>query len=136
MTASSLTGCTSHSDPPISGPQTTTIDVSYDDLLNQPHITRDLTLKVGDALQVSLGSNPSTGFAWTPQMQITNPAVLVQSGHELLAPAPSRPGAPAREVWVLQAMATGPTAVSTTYGRPWPGGEKDAWSFVAQVTVT
>lgn len=136
MTASSLTGCTGQSDPPISGPQTTTIEVSYDDLLNQNHVTRDLTLKVGDTLQVSLGSSPSTGFGWTPQMQITNPAVLAQTGHEVLAPASGRPGASAREVWVMQALATGATAVSASYGRPWPGGEKDAWTFVAHVTVT
>jgi hypothetical protein len=136
MTAASLTGCTDHSDPPVAGPQTTTIEVSCDDLRNQNHITRDLTLKVGDALQVSLGTNPSTGFGWTPQMQITNSAVLAQTGHEVLAPSTGRPGAPTREVWVMQAMAPGQTAVSTTYGRPWPGGEKDTWTFSAQVTVT
>jgi inhibitor of cysteine peptidase len=136
MTATSLTGCTGNSDPPQSGPQTITIEVSYDDFLNQNHITRDLTLKVGDALQVSLGANPSTGFGWTPEMQITNPAVLAQTGHEELAPSTGRPGASAREVWVMQTMATGATSVSTAYGRPWPGGEKDAWTFSAQVTVT
>ena len=135
MTASSLTGCMGNSDPPISGPQTTTIEVSYDDLLNQKHITRKLTLNIGDTLQVSLGSNPSTGFGWAPDMRITNPAVLVQTGHEVLAPAADRPGAPAREVWALQAMAPGSTTLSTNYGRPWPGGEKDAWTFAADVTV-
>jgi inhibitor of cysteine peptidase len=135
MTASSLTGCTGHSDPPKSGPQTTTIEVSYDDLLNQKRITRKLTLNVGDTLQVSLGSNPSTGFGWAPDMQITNPAVLAQTGHEVLALSADRPGAPTREVWALQAMAPGNTMLSTSYGRPWPGGEKDAWSFAADVTV-
>jgi inhibitor of cysteine peptidase len=136
IAASSLTGCTGHTDPPTSGPQTTTIEVSYDDLLNQKHITRDLTLKVGDTLQVSLGSNPSTGFGWIPQMQITNSAVLAQTGHEVLASSADRTGASAREVWALQAIAPGSTTLSTSYGRPWPGGEKDAWTFVAQVTVT
>jgi len=135
MTASSLTGCTGHSDPPVSGPQTTTIEVSYDELLNQRHITRDLTLKVGDTLQVSLGSNPSTGFVWAPDMQITNSAVLAQTGHEVLAPSADRPGASAREVWVMQAMAPGSTTLTASYGRPWPGGEKDAWTFAADVTV-
>ena len=69
-------------------------------------------------------------------MQITNAAVLVQTGHEALAPSATRPGAAASDVWALQAMAPGNTTVSTTYGRPWPGGEKDAWTFVADVTVT
>jgi inhibitor of cysteine peptidase len=135
LTASSAIGCSGKSDPPKSGPQTTTVEVSYDDLLNQKHITRTLALKVGDTLQVSLGSNPSTGFDWAPQMQITNATVLAQTGHEILAPSASRPGAAASEVWALQVMAPGTTTVSNAYGRPWPGGEKDSWTFTADVTV-
>ena len=135
LAASSGVGCSGNSGPTKSGPQTTTIEVSFDDLLNQKHLTRTLTLKVGDTLQVSLGSNPSTGFGWAPQMQITNATVLAQTGHEVLAPSASRPGAAASEVWALQAMAPGTTTVTNAYGRPWPGGEKDAWTFTADVTV-
>jgi len=32
-------------------------------------------------------------------------------------------------------MALGTTTVSTTYGRPWAGGEKDPWTFTADVTA-
>ena len=135
IAASTAMGCAGKADPPQSGPQTTTIEVSYADLLNQKHITRTLGLNVGDTLQVSLGSNPSTGFSWTPQMQIANAAVLAQTGHEVLGPSAGRPGEAASEVWVLQAMAPGTTTVSTAYGRPWPGGEKDSWTFVTDVTV-
>ena len=39
-------------------------------------------------------------------------------------------GRPARRVF-----GPGTTTVSTTYGRPWTGGEKDAWTFTAEVTV-
>ena len=134
--ASSMMGCSGTSDPPKAGPQTTTIVVSYDELLNEKHITRSLTLHVGDTLQVSLGSNPSTGFGWTQEMQITNPAVLAQTGHEVLAPSADRPGAAASEVWALQVLAPGTTTVSNSYGRPWSGGEKDVWTFAADVTVS
>lgn len=136
LVASLAVGCSGKSESPKAGPQTTTIVVSYDDLLNEKHITRSLTLNVGDTLQVSLGSNPSTGFSWTPQMQITNPAALVQTGHEVLASSADRPGAPASEVWALQALAPGTTTVSSAYGRPWPGGEKNTWTFAADVTVS
>lgn len=135
LMASSLMGCAAGSDPRESGPQTTTIEVSYDDLLDQKNITRTLTLNLGDTLQVSLGSNPSTGFRWTPQMQITDATVLAQAGHEVLGPSVARPGAAGREVWALQAIGPGATTVSTTYGRPWSGGEKDSWTFSAEVTV-
>lgn len=135
LMASSLTGCTKGSDTRESGPQTTTIEVSYDDLLDQKNITRTLTLNIGDTLQISLGSNPSTGFRWTPQMQITDATVLAQAGHEVLGPSVARPGAAGREVWALQAIGPGATTVSTTYGRPWSGEEKDSWTFSAEVTV-
>jgi len=135
MMTSSLMGCTGGSNPGGSGPQTTTIEVPYDDLLDQKNITRTLTLNIGDTLQISLGSNPSTGFRWTPQMQITDATVLAQAGHEVLGPSVARPGAAGREVWALQAIGPGATTVSTTYGRPWSGEEKDSWTFSAEVTV-
>ena len=131
--ALSASGCADEA--PVSGPQTITIEVSYDDALNQVNITRAVTMNVGDTLQVSLASNSSTGFRWTPDMQITDAAVMAQAGHEVLAPTAGRPGAAGREVWALQAIGPGTTTVSTTYGRPWTGGEKDAWTFTAEVTV-
>ena len=131
--ALSASGCAD--DAPQSGPQTITIEVSYDDALSQVNITRAVTMNVGDTLQVSLASNSSTGFRWTPDMQITDAAVMAQAGHEVLAPTAGRPGAAGREVWALQAIGPGTTTVSTTYGRPWTGGEKDTWTFTAEVTV-
>ena len=131
-----LAGCSPKSEPPTpSGPKTTTIAISYDDLLAQKTITRDVTLAVGDTLQISLGSNASTGYRWNPEMQISDSAVLVQAGHEVITPAGSPPGAPGSEVWALQALGRGTATVKGSYGRPWEGGEKDTWTFTAQVTV-
>lgn len=130
-------GCSAKADEPAPkpGPQTVTIVVSYDDLLNQKTVTRDATLAVGDTLQISLGANPSTGFQWAPDMQISAPAVLAQAGHEIIKAPTDRLGAPGSEVWALQATGPGTATVSTTYGQPWPGGEKDSWTFTANVTV-
>jgi inhibitor of cysteine peptidase len=130
-----LSGCSNSTEPAKSGPKTETIAISYDDLLNQKQISRSTDLAVGDFLQVSLGSNPSTGFRWAEQMQISDPKVLAQTGHEVIAPTGTQPGAAGSEVWMLQAMAPGNTTVSTTYSRPWPGGEKDSWVFSVNVTV-
>lgn len=142
-TAVALVGCTGKSEPPVSGsqsgsqsgPQTQTIEISYDDLMNQKQVSRSVDLAVGDFLQVSLGSNASTGFQWDEKMLISDPKVVAQTGHEAIAPAADRPGAPGKDVWMLQAMATGNSTVSATYGRPWPGGEKEVWVFSANVTV-
>ena len=136
LTAVSLVGCAGKSETPKSqGPQTTTIEISYDDLLNQKQISRSVTLNLGDFLQVSLGSNASTGYQWEDKMLISDPKVMVQTGHQTVAPAADRPGAPGSEVWMLQTTGKGQTTVSTTYGRPWPGGEKDGWVFTVNVTV-
>ena len=136
LTAASLTACSDKPEAPKSqGPQTTTIEISYDDLLNQKQISRSASLNLGDYLQVSLGSNASTGYQWEDKMLISDPKVMIQTGHETLAPAADRPGAPGREVWMLQTTGRGQTTVSTTYGRPWPGGEKDGWVFTVNVTV-
>ncbi len=136
LTATALVGCAGKTEAPKSqGPQTTTIEISYDDLLNQRQISRSVSLNLGDNLQVSLGSNASTGYQWEDKMLISDPKVITQTGHETIAPAADRPGAPGREVWMLQTTGRGQTTVSTTYGRPWPGGEKDGWVFTVNVSV-
>jgi inhibitor of cysteine peptidase len=133
--AAPLLACSSTAEEPKSGPRTETIQISYDDLLNQKQISRSTSLAVGDFLQVSLGSNPSTGFAWAEKLLVSDPKVVAQTGHEVIAPKQGQPGAAGSEVWMLQALAPGNTTVSTTYGRPWPGGEKDSWVFSVNITV-
>ena len=126
------TACT-HTDPPPD--KTVTVEVSYDDLLTQKTITRQADLRVGDTLTISLGANPSTGYQWSAQAQISDDAVLTQSGHRSIAPTESRPGASGSDEWTFQAMAPGTATITTTYGQPWPGGQKNAWTFTADVTV-
>lgn len=139
IAAATLIGCSGKEESAkpatATGPQTTTIEISYDDLQNQKQISRSLSMSVGDTLTVSLGSNASTGFQWADKMLISDPKVMTQTGHEVIAPADNRPGASGTEVWTLEAKAPGNTTVSSTYGRPWPGGEKDSWVFSANVTV-
>ena len=130
--ALALAGCGDIKKPP----GTTTVDVSYDDLLNKKHISLDVSLGVGDTLRVILASNASTGYQWTAQAQISDPAVLVQRDHYSAGPSDVRPpGTAGIETWSLQALAAGTTTVATSYGQPWPGGAKDAWTFTAAVTV-
>jgi len=144
ITTAALTGCSSMSEKAStsgeqsaqqSEPHTETIQISYDELQKNKQISRSTTLAVGDFLQVSLASNPSTGFSWDEKLLISDPKALAQTGHEAIAPKENRPGAPGSEVWMVQAMAPGNSTVSTSYGRPWEGGEKEAWVFSVNVTV-
>ena len=128
-------GCSGGTNPPAGpAPQIKTVTVSYDDLLNQKRVTRAVTLATGDTLRISLASNASTGYQWAPQAQISDGRVLSQTGHETVS-ADGPPGSAGAEVWTLRALTPGAATLTMTYGQPWPGGAKDAWTFTAQVTV-
>lgn len=137
LVAASLVGCTGTDKPQDTAreAQTQTIEISYDDFQAQKQISRSVSMNVGDTLKISLASNPSTGYQWAEKLLISEPKVITQKSHESVAPTANRPGAAGTEVWTLEAKTSGNTTVSSTYGRPWPGGEKDAWVFSANVTV-
>ena len=127
-----LPGC-AHADKRT--PQTTTVEVSYHDLLNQKNVSRQVSLTAGDTLRVVLASNASTGYQWTADAQISDRGVLTRTSHQTVAPSDAKPGAAGTEVWTFDSIKTGLTTLTTTYGQPWPGGTKDAWTFTAAVTV-
>ena len=106
-----LVGCSSPSKA-----ATKTIDVPMDDVLNQSAITRDVTLAVGDTLNVSLGSNKSTPYRWTADPKIGDPALLRQASHEYLRGSTDRIGAPGTEVWTFTALKSGKTTIVAKYG--------------------
>ena len=127
-----LPGC-AHADN--RAPQSTTVEVSYDDLLNQKNVSRQVSLVAGDTLRVALASNASTGYQWTADAQISDRGVLTQTDHQTVAPTDAKPGAAGTEVWTFDAIKPGSATLTTTYGQPWPGGTKDAWTFSAAVSV-
>jgi len=127
-----LPGC-AHADN--RAPQSTTVEVSYDDLLNQKNVSRQVSLVAGDTLRVVLASNASTGYQWTADAQISDRGVLTQTSHQTVAPSDAKPGAAGTEVWTFDAIKPGSATLTTTYGQPWPGGTKDAWTFSAAVSV-
>ena len=132
ISTAALVGCTDKSEPSVSAPEsgskTQTIEISYDDLMNQKQVSRSVDLAVGDFLQVSLGSNASTGFEWAEKMLISDPKVVEQTGHDAIAPAADRPGAPGKDVWMLQAMAPGTPRCRPPTGGRGPAGRRTSGS--------
>lgn len=135
VAVAAVAACAGQQESSAPAAKTTTVEVSYDDLLNQKRISRDVALRVGDTLKIVLASNASTGYAWTAQALIGDPAILVQDSHDVAGPDNSRPGAPGTETWTFTALKTGSSTLTTDYGQPWPGGQQDAWTFTAAVTV-
>ena len=114
------------------------VEVPIDDFMNQKHISKQFEIQAGGTLTVTLGSNPTTGFQWAEEAQISDSGVLKQVGHEFIGPEsepPPPPGTPGQEVWTFEALEKGTTTVSMEYGRPWEGGEKGEWTFNLTVVV-
>jgi inhibitor of cysteine peptidase len=94
-----------------------TIGVPMDDVINQKVITRDITLAVGDTLEVSLGANHTTPYSWTAETQIGDPSIVQQISHEYVAPKPPPGfvGTPGVEVWTFKALKAGASTIATQY---------------------
>ncbi|MFP3953378.1 MAG: protease inhibitor I42 family protein [Candidatus Acetothermia bacterium] len=111
------------------------IKVTCDDFQFNNHITKSVKLAVHGRLEVILCSNPSTGYQWSDQAQITDHTAIWQTSHTSGSPSSSMLGAPSTEQWTFQALNEGKTTISMEYGRSWTSSSPDDWSLKVNVTV-
>ena len=111
------------------------VTVTCDQFAKQANIVQDATATVGSTITVTLCSNPTTGFQWGEQAQISDTQVLKQTSHKMVAGNTGMPGAPGSQVWTFEALKAGSSIVSFSYSRPWEGGEKNVERFKLNVTV-
>lgn len=130
----SFLACAPAATPPAASGATVT--VTCEQFSKEAHIVQDATAAVGSTITVTLCSNPTTGFSWGEQAQISDIEVLKQTSHETVAAADTgMVGAPGNQVWTFEALKAGSSTVSFSYSRPWEGGEKDVQTFKLKVTV-
>ena len=113
-------------------------EISCDDFTTNNHIAKQVDVNDGDTFTVILCSNPSTGFQWVEEAQISDPATVKQTGHNFISPEsdpPPPPGTPGQEIWTFEALEKGTATISMEYSRPWEGGEKGEWTFELTVSV-
>jgi len=77
-----------------------------------------VVLVEGQSLELSLPSNPSTGFSWQYFPEPDN-SILKETGHEYRGGESNLIGAGGREYWTFQAAGTGSATLSLAYMRPW-----------------
>jgi inhibitor of cysteine peptidase len=109
-----------------------------DEFYNNKHISETIEVNTGDTLVVVLCSNPTTGFRWVEEAQISDTGVLKQVSHEFIGPEsepPPPPGTPGQEAWTFEVLKEGTSTVSMEYSRPWEGGEKGEWTYTLTVIV-
>jgi inhibitor of cysteine peptidase len=114
------------------------VEVSCDEFYEQNHISQMLEVQAGETFAVKLCSNPSTGFEWLEQAQISNSAVVKQDNYEFIGPEsepPPPPGTPGQAVWTFKALKEGSSTINLEYSRPWEGGEKQEWTCTVEVVV-
>lgn len=133
-------GATDDSEKPTTKPGTYAAATSVEfytcnDFQTQQHVTDEITFTVGKGVTIMLCSNPTTGFQWAEEAQISDPEVVEQVSHEYVAPTGDKVGASGTEKFVFTALKPGTTTVYLEYGRDWEGGEKAEWTCTLTITV-
>ena len=132
LAAAAMLGCSGR---PGRQAATTTVEVSIDDVLQHSVVGRDVAVAVGDTLKVTLGSNHTTPYRWTPDAKIADATIVRQTGHEYLRPKSDLMGAPGTEVWIFDALRAGTTTIVTDYTGIVGSDPAPVCTFTARVTV-
>ena len=118
---------------PLSGPD-------CPDGFEQTSRTREVTLRTGDSLELSVGSTPSIPYHWQPP-EIGDSAIIEEVAHESKWPAPDvtpMPGAPGLEIWTFEAREAGRSEIRLAcIGLTEEGSqEEEQGVFVLEVVVS
>ena len=92
--------------PPVIGNSLTAVDAQ-----------KVFVLQSGSIFQVSLPSNPSTGFSWV--VDIENPEIVQMLSKSYVANKSGRMGVGGDTRWVFQADGVGKSNITFSYQRQW-----------------
>jgi inhibitor of cysteine peptidase len=96
---------------------------------------KQITVKPGDVVTLTLVSNPTTGYSW--QVMEIDSAVLVQDGEPEYKQSPGSEGlvgAGGTETFHFKAVGNGKTTLNLGYMRPWESVPPTE-TFIIQVVV-
>ncbi len=97
---------------------------------------KEVTLQVGEKIQVTLDSNPTTGYQW--DVEDVDESVLKQQGDSVYRAETSNPnivGSGGEETFTFEAVGTGTTTLKLIYHQPWEEGVEPAEVFTLRVVV-
>jgi len=132
-------GCTEEPSPPVV-PVTPTgysdISIPIGAFPDQPHIEVVMHTVLGGELTVTLGSNPTTGFEWSEEAEISDESVIKQVSHKFVGPGIDKPpGTSGEEVWIFKALKRGTTTIYMEYSRPWNPEDIGLWTVTITATI-
>ena len=132
----SVSGCTEEIVPPVLPVEPTgysDVCIPIEEFQNQPHIDVVMSTVVGGELTVTLGSNPTTGFQWSEEAEISDETIIKQVSHKFVGPETDVPGTPGEEVWTFKALERGTTTILLEYSRSWTGA--GLWAVTITATI-
>jgi len=109
------------------------IRIPIEQFQTQPHIDVVMSTVLGGELTVNLGSNPTTGYRWSEEAEISDETIVQQIHHVFLSPGPDVAGASGEEVWVFKALKRGTTTILLEYSRSWTGA--GIWAVTITATI-
>ena len=95
---------------------------------------REIELRKGQLLVITLEANPTTGYTW----EVAEPLdeqILRPVGEVEFKPESDLVGAPGVQVLRFEAVKAGQTALKLVYHRPWEEGVEPLETFSLQVVV-
>jgi len=99
----------------------------------QPHVDVVMSTVLGGELTITLGSNPTTGYQWSEDAEISDETILQQVSHEFVGPGIDEPpGTSGEDVWVFKGLKRGTTTLLLEYSRSW----NDAGLWAVTITAT
>ncbi len=82
--------------------------------------TDTFNLQIGQSVDITLNSNPSTGYSWS---WINKTGVTtVDSVATIYVNSNNVPGSPTQEIWRFKAVKVGSDSIKFRYAQPWMGG--------------
>jgi inhibitor of cysteine peptidase len=94
---------------------------------------RRVELSKGQALDISLASNPTTGYRW--EVKELDEAVLRQVGEPEFKAKSNLVGAPGVEILRFEAVGAGQTTLDLIYHRSWEKGVDPLEAYSVEVVV-
>jgi inhibitor of cysteine peptidase len=90
--------------------------------------------ETGQHFDISLESNPSTGYSWQVVQSPNKKVVRVLDSH-FVEPSGDALGAPGTEVWQFQAVGKGTTKMVMEYSQPWEKSAPPAKRYTLTINV-
>ncbi len=110
------------------------VNIPIEQFQSQPHIDVVMSTVLGGELTVILGSNPTTGYQWLEDAEISDKNIVEQTSHIFMGPGIDEPpGTPGEEVWTFKALERGTVTILLEYSRSWTGA--GLWAVTITATI-